>query len=58
MFRLKVWDLEDKGLRYRVVYAFMPRRKDHYVLGVVPRDFNYEPNHELTRRILTAYENL
>lgn len=58
LWRLKVWDLEDKGLRYRVVYAFMPRQKDYYVLGIVQRDFNYEPNHELTRRILAAYENL
>lgn len=58
LWRLKVWDLEDQGLRYRVVYAFMPRPQDYSVLGIVPREFNYEPSHELTRRILAAYEDL
>ncbi len=58
LWRLKVWDLEDQGLRYRVVYAFIPRQQDYSVLGIVPREFNYEPGHELTRRILAAYEDL
>ena len=58
LWRLKVWDLEDRGLRYRVVYAFMPRQQHYSVLGIVPRGFNYELSHELTRRILAAYKDL
>ena len=58
LWRLKVWDLEDKGLQYRVVYAFLPSRSQYHVLGIVSRDFDYDPNHELSRRIIAAYENL
>ena len=58
LWRLKVWDLEDKGLQYRVVYAFMPGKSQYHVLGIVSRDFDYDPNHELSRRIIAAYENL
>lgn len=25
LWRLKMWDLEDQGLRYRIVYAFIPQ---------------------------------
>ncbi|MEW5891005.1 MAG: hypothetical protein AB1768_18645 [Pseudomonadota bacterium] len=58
LWRLKVWDLEDKGLRYRVVYAFVPGKLQYHVLGIVPRDFNYDVGNELTRRILRTYEDL
>lgn len=58
LWRLKIWDLENKGLRYRVVYAFMSRQQDYCVLGILPREFNYDPNHDLTRRIVAAYEDL
>lgn len=58
LWRLKVWDLEDKGLKYRVVYAFLPRKSQYHVLGIVSREFDYDPRHELSRRIVAAYENL
>ena len=58
LWRLKVWDLEAKGLRQRVVYAFIPGMRRYYVLGIVPREFNYESSHPLSRRILAAYANL
>ncbi len=58
LWRLKIWDLEKMGIRYRVVYAFMPRQQDYSVLGIVPRKFDYDASHELTRRIIAAYENL
>ena len=58
LWRLKVWDLEEKGLKYRVVYAFLPRKSQYHVLGIVSRDFDYDPRHELSRRIIAAYENL
>ncbi|MBV2234497.1 MAG: hypothetical protein KUL75_03020 [Sterolibacterium sp.] len=58
LWRLKIWDLEDKGIRYRIVYAFMPRQQDYSVLGIVPREFDYDASHEITRRIVAAYENL
>jgi len=58
LWRLKVWDLEEKGVKYRIVYAFVPGKGHYHMLGIVPRGFNYEADHKLTRRILAAYEDL
>lgn len=58
LWRLKIWDLEDNDVKYRIVYAFIPTKKHYHVLGIVPREFNYEANHELTIRILNTYKNL
>lgn len=58
LWRLKIWDLEDKGLHYRIVYAFMPRKQHYHVLAIVPRDFNYDPDHPLSQRIFSAYDDL
>ena len=58
LWRLKNWDLEDKGLRYRIIYAFIPTKHHYHILGIVPREFNYEASHALTQRILRAYEEL
>ncbi|OAI06753.1 hypothetical protein [Methylomonas methanica] len=58
LWRLKIWDLEDNDVKYRIVYAFIPAKKRYHVLGVVPREFNYAANNELTIRILNAYQNL
>ena len=60
LYRLKVWELEELGakLRYRIVYAFLPRKNHYHVLAVVPREFNYESNSPYTIRILKSYEEL
>jgi hypothetical protein len=58
LWRLKHWDLEGQGKRYRVVYALDPRVSRYYVLGVFPREFNYESKDERTRRVIAAYEGL
>jgi len=58
LWRLKVWDLEDKGLQYRIVYAFVPGKSQYHVLGIVSRDFDYDSSHPLSRRIIAAYQNL
>ena len=58
IWRLKLWDLERKGMQYRVIYAFIPTKKQYHFLAIAPRDFNYDPNHELTKRIIRAYKEL
>ena len=58
LWRLKIWDLEGKGVRQRIVYAFEPTTGKHHVLGVVPREFNYDSDHPLSRRIFAAYDDL
>ena len=58
LWRLKFWELEHQGLPYRVIYALKRGTGDHYVLAVVSRDFDYDPKHSTTRRILQAYADL
>jgi len=58
LWRLKVWDLEDKDLRYRIIYAFIPQSRHYHVLAIAPRDFNYDPSHPLYRRIINTYQEL
>lgn len=58
LWRFKLWDLEELGLRYRIIYAFYPIKQTILVLGVVPRAFDYDPDHPISRRILDAYHNL
>lgn len=58
LWRLKVWELEDKRLRYRIVYAFIPGQRVYHVLAIAPREFNYDPSHPITQRILRAYQDL
>lgn len=58
LWRLKIW-LEPKGsLRYRIIYAYQPVTLQYHVLAVVHRDFNYDKDHEITKRILRAYTSL
>jgi mRNA-degrading endonuclease RelE of RelBE toxin-antitoxin system len=58
LWRLKVWDLENQGLRYRIIYAFDPSRHHYHILAVAPREFDYDENHPIGRRILLAYQGL
>ena len=59
LWRLKVWDLEENGLRHRIVYAFVPGKQHYHVLAITPRkDFNYEERDPITQRILRAYQEL
>lgn len=58
LWRLKVWDLEGHGLKYRIIYAFVPKRRHYHVLAIAPREFNYDSRHPLTQRIRSAYGSL
>jgi hypothetical protein len=61
LWRLKLWDLENKGLQYRVIYAYEIRRQRYHILGVIDRDsYDYEtdPKHPYTARILRAYADV
>ena len=58
LWRLKFWELEDQGIPYRVIYALKRGTGNHYVLAIVSRDFNYDPSHLITQRILRAYDEL
>lgn len=58
LWRLKVRTDEWHFSIYRVVYAFDPRCRRYYVLGVVHRDFNYDESDPRSHRILAAYQTL
>lgn len=58
IWRLKIW-MEPKGsLRYRIVYAYEPKTFQYHVLAIVHRDFDYKKDHDITRRINKAYNDL
>jgi len=58
LWRLKIWDLEDIGIRYRVVYALDPRISRYFILAVLHRDFDYDEKHPRVQQLLAAYDRL
>ena len=60
LWRLKLFDLENVGLRYRIIYAYAleNRIQTFYILAIVHRDFDYDPSHEITKRLIHAYVKL
>ncbi|MGD9878554.1 MAG: hypothetical protein AB7U95_00310 [Reyranella sp.] len=58
LWRLKIWDLEDLGIRYRIVYALDPRISRYFVLAVLPRDFDYDERHPRVQQLLATYDGL
>ncbi|MFK4075184.1 hypothetical protein ACI2KX_15870 [Ectopseudomonas khazarica] len=58
LWRLRVIDDENLLTDYRIIYAYCIPESKYYILGVVPRSFNYDSNHTQTKRILAEYEEL
>jgi hypothetical protein len=55
LWRLKDWDLEDMGIRYRLIYLFKSP-SEFILMAVVKREeLDYDdPNHPIRIRILTS----
>jgi mRNA-degrading endonuclease RelE of RelBE toxin-antitoxin system len=63
LWRIKVFESDFSKrpgwtLPFRVIYAYEITSRTFYVLAIAPRKFNYDPKHELTKRICCAYEDL
>jgi plasmid stabilization system protein ParE len=58
LWRLKIWDLEDIKIRYRVVYALDPRISRYFILAVLHRDFDYDEKYPRVQQLLAAYDRL
>jgi hypothetical protein len=58
LWRLKIWELEHLGIRYRIVYALDPRVSRYFVLGVFDRDFNYDESDPRTKRVIVSYDSI
>ena len=58
LWRLKFWDLEDLGLRYRVIYVYLPKQARFVVMAIVARgDLDYDDeNHPIRQRIVASLE--
>ncbi len=54
LWRLKLWDLEKNGLRYRIVYAFVPSKQHYHVLAIAPRSFDYEESNPISQCVFRA----
>jgi hypothetical protein len=58
IWRLKLWDLESLGIRYRVIYGFDNRISRYFILAVLHRDFDYDENHPRCQELLVVYDGL
>lgn len=58
VWRVRLLWLDSNARNYRIIYAFNPTEMRYYVLGVVPREFNYDIKNEITKRIIAAYDKL
>ncbi|MBB3118877.1 hypothetical protein [Pseudoduganella violacea] len=46
------------SIPYRILYAYDIQCTTFRILGIVPRSFNYDANHALTKRIIKTYIDL
>ena len=58
LWRLRLFGFAGDAASYRVIYAFHGKQRRYYILGIVPRDFDYDPKHHFTQRIVNAYQAL
>lgn len=60
LWRLKSWDLEKEGLKYRFIYFYYWRNQTFNVLAVVPRnELNYDdPEHPIRKRVIATVKRL
>lgn len=58
VWRVRLLWLDSNARNYRIIYAFNPSEMRYYILGVVPREFNYDIKNEITKRIIAAYDKL
>lgn len=58
LWRLRPYFEFGNGPSCRVIYAYLPKRRRYCVLAIVPRDFDYDPQHSITRRIIASYDLL
>ena len=58
LWLVKLWTFPKGSLRYRIVYAYQPSTQHYHVLAIVHRDFDYDPSHAVTQRIIVAYRSI
>ena len=60
LWRVKIWELENRGLKYRIVYGYAGTPKQYHILAIVHRsDIDYDDEqHPITQRVRRLYDDL
>ncbi|ENO90434.1 hypothetical protein [Thauera linaloolentis] len=58
LWRARLFDVPNVAANHRIIYALHPIERRYYVLGIVPRDFDYDSDHPLSKRIIRTYGEL
>jgi hypothetical protein len=64
VWRLRAWNLEDKGLAYRLLYIYDWHDKNYHIMAIVHRgNLNYDDKNDpirkrITQRIATEFPNI
>ena len=58
LWRLRLFDVPGSAASYRIIYAFHGIQRRYYILGIVPRNFDYDPKHPFALRIVDTYQAL
>lgn len=58
MYRLKFWDEDGGTVPYRIIYAHNPLDNCIHVLGIIPRNIEYDTRHPIVVRICADYQRL
>jgi hypothetical protein len=58
LWRARLFHVPGVAATHRIVYAFHPLQRRYYILGIVPREFDYDPSHPLSKRIIAIYQAL
>ena len=54
VWRLRAWDLEKQGLKYRIIYLYYWRDQEYIILAIVHRNnLNYDKINDPTRQRVT-----
>lgn len=58
LLRVRLYDVPGEAASYRIIYAFHPFERRIYILGIVARTFDYDPEHPISKRIIAVYRSL
>ncbi|WP_246262244.1 hypothetical protein [Aromatoleum evansii] len=58
LLRVRLYDVPGEAANYRIIYAFHPFERRIYILGIVARTFDYDPEHPISKRIIAVYRSL
>lgn len=58
LWRIKIWEIENRDGKLRIIYAFHPKELRYYILGITPRDIDYDERSPRFAKIISSYEKL